>query len=283
MNKKFTAQIGLLFVTIIWGLTFIIVKDALNDALPFSFATLRFGLATILTLLIVNKKIFTLNKVELMGGILCGAFLFLGYAFQNFGLMITTATKSAFITSISVLLVPILLVALNLQKVRMRIWIAVLMATTGLYLLILPGRGINFGDIITFGCSISFAIHIIAQDYFIKKEIRILPFINIQLAFVTVVSLINAFVYEPGSIIWSERLFGAVIITSVLATFIAFLIMIWAQKILNPSETAIIFAIEPLAAALFAMVFAGELLGLWGWIGGSLICIAVAYGETGQT
>ena len=283
MNKKFTAQIGLLFVTIIWGLTFIIVKDALNDALPFSFATLRFGLATILTLLIVNKKIFTLNKVELMGGILCGAFLFLGYAFQNFGLMITTATKSAFITSISVLLVPILLVVLKLQKVRMRIWIAVLMAITGLYLLILPGGGINLGDIITFGCSISFAIHIIAQDYFIKKEIRILPFINIQLAFVTVVSLINAFVYEPGSIIWSERLFGAVIITSVLATFIAFLIMIWAQKILNPSETAIIFAIEPLAAALFAMVFAGELLGLWGWIGGSLICIAVAYGETGQT
>ena len=110
-----------------------------------------------------------------------------------------------------------------------------------------------------------------------------MPFINIQLAFVTVVSLINALVYEPDPIIWSERLFGAVIITSVLATFIAFLIMIWAQKILNPSETAIIFAIEPLAAALFAMVFAGELLGLWGWIGGSLICIAVAYGETGQT
>jgi drug/metabolite transporter (DMT)-like permease len=283
MNKKFTAQIGLLFVTIIWGLTFVIVKDALNDALPFSFAALRFGLATILTLLIVNKKIFTLNKVELMGGILCGAFLFLGYAFQNFGLMITTATKSAFITSISVLLVPILLVALNLQKVRMRIWIAVLMATAGLYLLILPGVGINLGDIITFGCAISFAIHIIAQDYYIKRGIRLLPFINIQLAFVTVVSLINALVYEPDPIIWSERLFGAVIITSVLATFIAFLIMIWAQKILNPSETAIIFAIEPLAAALFAMVFAGELLGLWGWIGGSLICIAVAYGETGQT
>ena len=72
----------------------------------------------------------------------------------------------------------------------------------------------------------------------------------------------------------------AIIITGVFATLIAFLIMIWAQKILNPSETAIIFALEPVSAALFAMVFAGEILGLWGWIGGSLICLAVVYGES---
>ena len=87
--------------------------------------------------------------------------------------------------------------------------------------------------------------------------------------------------FEPNPIIWSERLFGAIIVTGVLATFIAFLIMIWAQKILHPSETAIIFATEPVAAALLAMVFAGEILGLWGWIGGSMVCIAVVYGETG--
>ena len=282
MNKKITAQIGLLFVTIIWGLTFIIVKEALDDAPPFTFATLRFLLATILTLLIVKKKIFTLAKQEIWGGIVCGFFLFLGYAFQNFGLMHTTATKSAFITSIAVLIVPILLVLLNIQKVQLRTWIAVLLATAGLYLLILPGGGISLGDIITFGCALSFALHIIAQDNFIKKEIRLLPFINVQLAFVTVVSLFHALMFEPDPIIWSERLFGAIIITGFLATFMAFLIMIWAQKILNPSETAIIFATEPVAAALFAMVFAGEVLGLWGWIGGGLVCLAVVYGESGE-
>ena len=118
MNKKLTAQIGLLFVAIIWGLTFVLVKEALNDALPFSFATLRFGLATILTLIIINKDIFSLTRQELLGGILCGFFLFLGYAFQNFGLMNTTATKSAFITSISVLIVPVILILLNIQKVQ---------------------------------------------------------------------------------------------------------------------------------------------------------------------
>ena len=281
MNKKITAQIGLLFITIIWGLTFILVKDALTDAPPYSFTTLRFGLATILTLLIVNKNILTLTRQEMIGGILCGFFLFFGYTFQNFGLINTTATKSAFITSISVLIVPILLILLNIQKIQMRIWISVLLATVGLYLLILPGGRINLGDIITFGCAVSFALHIIAQDNYIRRGIRLLPFINIQLAFVTLVSLIHAQVFEPDLIIWSQRLFGAIIITGVLATFIAFLIMIWAQKILNPSETAIIFATEPLAAALFAMVLTGEILGLWGWFGGGLVCLAVIYGESG--
>ena len=281
MNKKITAKIGLLFVTIIWGLTFILVKAALNDAPPFSFAALRFGLATLITLLIVNKNIITSTKNEIIGGILCGFLLFLGYAFQNFGLMNTTATKSAFITSVSVLIVPLLLVAMNIQKVKLRIWLAVVLATLGLYLLILPGGGINIGDVITFGCAISFALHIIAQDNYLKKGIQLLPFFCIQLAFVTLISFIHAQVFEPEAIIWSTRLINAIIITSIFATLIAFLIMIWAQKILNPSETAIIFAMEPVAAALFAMVFAGEILGLLGWIGGGLVCLAVVYGESG--
>jgi len=281
MNKKITAKIGLFFVTIIWGLTFILVKAALNDAQPFSFAALRFGLATLITLLIVNKNIITSTKNEIIGGILCGFLLFLGYAFQNFGLMNTTATKSAFITSVSVLIVPLLLFSMNIQKVKLRTWLAVVLATFGLYLLILPGGGINLGDVITFGCAISFALHIIAQDNYLKKEIRLLPFFCIQLAFVTLFSFIPAQVFEPKALIWSTRLINAIIITGIFATLIAFLIMIWAQKILNPSETAIIFAMEPVAAALFAMVFAGEILGLLGWIGGGLVCLAVVYGESG--
>lgn len=281
MNKKITAQIGLLFVTIIWGLTFVLVKAALNDAPPFSFAALRFGLATLITLLIVNKNIITITKNEIIGGILCGFFLFLGYAFQNFGLMNTTATKSAFITSVSVLIVPFILVAMDIQKVKLRIWLAVVLATFGLYLLILPGGGINIGDVITFGCAVSFALHIIAQDNYLKKEIRLLPFICIQLAFVTLISFIHAQVFEPEAIIWSTRLTYAIIITGIFATLIALLIMVWAQKILNPSETALIFAMEPVAAALFAMVFAGEILGLLGWIGGGFVCLAVVYGKSG--
>ena len=281
MDNKIKARVSLVFVTIIWGVTFVLVKDALNDAPPFYFATMRFGVAAMLCLMLLRKKLFTCTKIEIVGGIICGIFLFLGYAFQNFGLMHTTASKSAFITSVSVLIVPILLVLFNIQKIHKKIWIAVVLATIGLYLLVLPSGGLNFGDILTFGCALSFAIHIIYQDYYIKKGLRIVSFLFTQSIFVTIISFFNAQIFEPQGIIWSNDVLIAIFITGVFATFIALLAMIWAQKILTPSETAIIFSAEPVAAALFATLFAGEILGMWGWFGGGLICVAVAYGESG--
>ena len=281
-NKKRLAQILLVFVTLIWGATFIMVKDALNDAGPFAFGTLRFTIAGILTLVIVNKSIFTLTKTEIIGGLICGFCLFCGYAFQNFGLMQTSASKSAFITSVSVLMVPIILYLFNIQKIKMKVWFAVVLATIGLYFLLDPRGGMmNWGDILTFGCALGFAVHIIFQGYYVKKNVRILPFFLVQAWVVVALSFINSLLFEPIFAIWTTRLISALLVTGIAATFIAILLMIWAQQILNPSETAIIFSLEPVFAALFATIFAGEFLGLWGYIGGGLIVLAVAYGESG--
>ena len=281
-NKKRSAQILLVFITLIWGVTFIMVKDALNDAGPFAFGTLRFTIAGILTLAVVNKSIFTLTKTEVIGGLVCGFFLFGGYAFQNFGLMQTSASKSAFITSVSVLIVPIILYLFNIQKVKIKVWIAVVVATIGLYLLLDPRGGMmNWGDILTFGCALGFAVHIIFQSYYVKKKVRILPFFLVQAWIVVGLSFINSLIFEPIFAIWTPRLISALLVTGIAATFIAILLMIWAQQILNPSETAIIFSLEPVFATVFAIIFAGEILGLWGYIGGGLIVLAVAYGESG--
>jgi len=281
-NKKRLAQILLVFVTLIWGATFIMVKDALNDAGPFAFGTLRFTIAGILTLVIVNKSIFTLTKTEIIGGLICGFCLFCGYAFQNFGLMQTSASKSAFITSVSVLMVPIILYLFNIQKIKMKVWFAVVLATIGLYFLLDPRGGMmNWGDILTFGCALGFAVHIIFQGYYVKKNVRVLPFFLVQAWVVVGLSFINSLLFEPIFAIWSPRLISALLVTGIAATFIAILLMIWAQQILNPSETAIIFSLEPVFATVFAIIFAGEVLGLWGYIGGGLIVLAVAYGESG--
>ena len=281
-NKKYLAQILLVFVTLIWGATFIMVKDALNDAGPFAFGTLRFTIAGILTLVIVNKSIFTLTKTEIIGGLICGFCLFCGYAFQNFGLMQTSASKSAFITSVSVLMVPIILYLFNIQKIKMKVWFAVVLATIGLYFLLDPRGGMmNWGDILTFGCALGFAVHIIFQGYYVKKNVRVLPFFLVQAWVVVGLSFINSLLFEPIFAIWSPRLIFALLVTGIAATFIAILLMIWAQQILNPSETAIIFSLEPVFATVFAIIFAGEILGLWGYIGGGLIVLAVAYGESG--
>ena len=276
------AQILLVFVTLIWGATFIMVKDALNDAGPFAFGTLRFTIAGILTLVIVNKSIFTLTKTEIIGGLICGFCLFCGYAFQNFGLMQTSASKSAFITSVSVLMVPIILYLFNIQKIKMKVWFAVVLATIGLYILLDPRGGmINWGDILTFGCAMGFAVHIIFQGYYVKKNVRVLPFFLVQAWVVVGLSFINSLLFEPIFAIWSPRLISALLVTGIAATFIAILLMIWAQQILNPSETAIIFAMEPVFASLFAMVFAAEFLGMWGYFGGGLVVLAVAFGKSG--
>ena len=278
MNKKvILAQIGMVATTMIWGITFVMVKDALNDAPPFIFATLRFGLAFIMGLLYLNYKIKNINIKEIFGGILCGFLLFCGYGFQNFGLMLTTPSKSAFITSVSVIFVPIFLVIFKLEKVANKIWLIVLFATLGLYILLNPmGGGINLGDILTFGCALSFALHIIYQDIYVNQNIDVTRFFTVQVFFVFLFSLLSSFIFEDySSIVISQRLIVAVSVTGALATFVAIILMIWAQTVLSATKTAIFLSLEPVFAALFSVFFAGEILGIYGWVGGIIIVLSV--------
>ena len=276
MSNKFLAQIGMVLTTMIWGVTFVMVKDALNDAKPFMFATLRFGLSFILAIIFVNKGIFKINKRSMIAGLICGFCLYVGYSFQNFGLMQTTPSKSAFVTSVSVIMVPMLLVLFRLKAVHNRIWVATFLAIIGLYILLDPaGKGLNIGDILTFGCALSFAAHVIFQDRYLSKGIDVGHLLLIQLLFITLFSGFSVVSYEGFDMVVSQRLIVAILVTGILATFIALLIMVWAQTILGPNQTAILLSLEPVFAALFSTIFAGEILGLNGWIGGLIIVFAV--------
>jgi drug/metabolite transporter (DMT)-like permease len=216
----------------------------------------------------------------MIGGLFCGFCLFVGYAFQNFGLMSTTPSKSAFITSVSVILVPFILVLFKIKKVNIRIWIAVLLAIVGLYILLNPtGGGINIGDILTFGCAVSFAIHVILQDRYLSKGASISKLFLIQVMFVTLFSGVGVFAFEDMSIHMSERLIVALLVTGILATFVAIMFMVWAQTILGPNQTAVLLSLEPVFAALFSTLFAGEILGLYGWIGGMIVVVGVVSSE----
>tara|TARA_B100002052_G_scaffold168725_1_gene153571 strand:- start:1135 stop:1998 length:864 start_codon:yes stop_codon:yes gene_type:complete len=275
-NYKFLAQLGMVLTTMIWGVTFVMVKDALNDATPFMFAALRFGLSFVLACIYVNKGIKDISFNGLFGGLVCGFCLYVGYAFQNYGLIETTPSKSAFITSVSVILVPVILVAFRIKSVHLRIWVATFLAIVGLYILLNPAGGeFNIGDILTFGCAVSFAVHVIFQDYYLSKGVHVSHLLLTQLMFITVFSCLSVCVFEDLSLIMSDRLINAILVTGVLATFIALFIMVWAQTILSPGQTAILLSLEPVFAALFSTIFAGEILGLHGWIGGSVIVFAV--------
>ena len=279
-KQKILAQLSMVVTTMIWGITFVMVKDALNDAPPYMFASLRFGIAFILGLVYVNKGIKNITDVEMLGGLFCGFCLFVGYAFQNFGLMETTPSRSAFITSVSVILVPLILVLFRMKRVNTRIWIAVVLAIVGLYILLNPtGGGVNIGDILTFGCAVSFAAHVIMQDKYLSKGASISKLFLIQIMFVTIFSCASVFIFEDMIINISERLIIALLVTGILATFVAIMFMVWAQTILGPNQTAILLSLEPVFAALFSTFFAGEILGIYGWIGGMIVVLGVISSE----
>ena len=120
------ANLGMILTTMIWGITFVMVKDALNDAPPFIFLALRKGLAFLFGVVYLHRNIKKITTLEIISGLICGFVLYAGYSFQNFGLILTTPSKSAFITSVSVILVPILLSLFGLQKVRLKFWIIIM-------------------------------------------------------------------------------------------------------------------------------------------------------------
>lgn len=275
VNKKI-AQVCLIITTAIWGITFIMVKEALNDAPPYAFAAWRFLIASICNFFFIFFQFKSFTKIELIGGVLCGILLHAGYAFQNYGLQLTSASNSAFITGTSILVVPFILWVYQDKKIQLRAWLAIIIALIGLFLLINPdGNDINLGDIITIGCSIAFAGHIVIQDNYMKKNTSILRFFFIQLLTVTILSYGSYLAIDTKPIVWSERLITAILITGILATFVAIGIMVWAQKLLSPTHTAVIFALEPVFAALYAWYAANEILSITSWIGGILIIIGV--------
>ena len=274
------AQFSLVITALIWGATFIIVKDALSQSPPFYFSFFRFFIGAVIMIFLLDRSTI-FEKKALYPAVVCGLFLFSGYSFQNFGLINTTPTLSAFITSVSVLMVPIILAVFQIEKVKIKIWIAILIACFGIQLLTPNGlTGLGIGDKLTFGCALSFAIHIILQGRYIRNLSSIINFFFIQSMVVAILSLISGILFEDfSSIHFDSSLLIAFLITGVLATTVALLIMIWAQTILSAPQTAIIIILEPVFAALFSVGFAYEILSPVQYIGCLVVLVAVFIGE----
>src|SRR5882757_3208239 len=167
-------------IAFIWGSTFVLVKEALNDASPLVLNSARMVVATLLLAIFYRRKIAVLTKPALTAGVVVGIFLYLGYAFQTTGLKLTTPSKSAFLTGTSSVLVPLALVAI--WRVHIHLWrvAGILLALIGLFLMTVPGgeagladfAKINLGDLLTIGCAICFTFHVI----FVGRASQRFPF-----------------------------------------------------------------------------------------------------------
>ncbi|MFQ5926658.1 MAG: DMT family transporter [Terriglobia bacterium] len=272
-RARLEADLILGFVSFIWGSTFVVVKDALAEASPLVFLLLRFSLATVVLLLVLGRGAGLRQPGLARAGLFTGVFLAAGYIFQTIGLQYTTPAKSAFITGLSVPLVPVLL-AIFFGR-RIRIWTAtgVVVAVAGFYFLTIPESqfAINRGDLLTIFCAVAFAGQIIAVGHFAPRfSYAALGIAQIIAALVlTTVALPTAHwtCLEAAALAWSGRLALAVVITGVFATALAFSAQAWAQRYTSPTHTAILFSLEPVFAALTSYVVHGEQLGgrsLWG-------------------
>ncbi|MEX2261904.1 MAG: DMT family transporter [Bryobacteraceae bacterium] len=268
------ADFALLGNTLIWGATFVLVKTALQDISSLLFIAIRFFIAAGALALAFRFRpaILFSQPGALRGGIIVGAFLFAGYFFQTAGLRYTTASKSAFITGLSIPLVPILGAIVYRRWPRVRDVAGIVVATGGMALLTLQDERIAFnrGDVLTMFCAAAFAGHIVSLGHFSK---------TLGFESLSVLQVATAAILAGGSFWWVEDWFvewrPAVVIalgvTGLLATAVAFTVQAWAQQHTTATRTALIFSMEPVFAALTAFAVLGEMLPQQGIFGAILI------------
>jgi len=276
INKKFKikAEAILLGVVIIWGYTFPVIKNVLNVIPPFIFLTYRFFLAFSIIYLIFRKRLKRIDLLTIKKGFLIGLFLFLGYFGQTVGTQFTTATKTAFITGISVVIVPIISYFWIREKIYRNSVIGVLLAMIGLWLMNTNGTiyHFNLGDSLVFLGAIGFALYIVAVDIYTRK-LDYIKLVFIQLITVSLLSFLMAIIYEKEALTfsYSSYVWWAVVLNGVFATALAFYLQNRFQKYSNPTKIAIIFSAEPVFGALFSYLILGETIGIFGFMGGIAI------------
>jgi drug/metabolite transporter (DMT)-like permease len=289
VKKSLLADTSLLFVAFIWGATFVLVQNAISILDPFSFNAVRFFLAAIFLFfclpLMKQRREAKIHKSLLFAGIIMGVMLFSGYALQTFGLLYTTSSKTGFITGLSVVLVPAFAFLFFKQKLKPNGILGVIAATIGLYFLTMSGEvNVNKGDVLVFFCAISFALHIILTGIYTAK-FPSLPLTLVQISTVAVLSGCSAFLFEDwtkmfqSSVILNTKVITALLITSLLATAFAFFVQTMFQKYTTPTRVALIFAMEPVFAAITAYYWADERLSNHALVGCVLIFIGMILTE----
>mgnify|MGYP005833832945 CR=1 FL=1 len=286
-RKQLAADAALLLVTLIWGATFVAVQNAVSRYPVFAFLALRFGFAAAGMLLVFGRRLGKLGWRWLGAGVLIGVFLFSGYAFQTMGLRYTSASKAGFITGLQTVTVPILTALLARRRPEPRVLLAIALAFVGLALLSLRGSlKIEYGDMLILACAISFGAHITAVGLLAPRT-DAMALTTVQIAFVALTSLaVTPFeALAEDTALWPipTQVAAAAAFTGIFATCLAFGIQNGVSRYTTPTHTALVFAMEPVFAALFGYLLAGERLGPRAVFGGSLILLAMLSAEIRET
>jgi len=259
---------ALVFIAIVWGCSFTIIKQTLGLVSPLVFLALRFLLASAL----VAPWFRGLTQRELVGGIVLGLLFWAGFVFQTVGIQYTTPSRSAFITSLCTPLVPVAFFLVYRRPPTVAVVLAVFVTMLGMYLLTRPGgmsEGLNRGDLLTLVCAALFAFQIVAVGHYAPAA-RPTRLLALELGLTGVLSLLAAPLFETPRLNPASPLFLALAFLSGTAA-LTFYLQLGAQKVVSPAATAIIFTLEAPAAAVTSRIVLGEILTPAQWLGGLLI------------
>jgi drug/metabolite transporter (DMT)-like permease len=277
-SRAHRAEAALVLNTFIWGVTFVVVKEALRDVTPVLFLALRFTLATLALLVLLRGAWSHPRKPRwsLTGGLLAGVFLFSGYAFQTIGLQFTTPPKSAFLTGLTTVMVPLLGALVHRTRPRSAEVCGVLVATGGMALMTLPSgvMAINRGDLLTICCAACYAAHLLTLGHFAADSSLELLALS-QVAASALLAWILFHALETPRIRWTAGVLAAILITGLLATALAFTLQAWAQRYTTSTRTALIFMLEPVFAWITSYLATGESLSPRGAGGAALILAGI--------
>lgn len=273
--------LALLAVTAIWGSTFFMTKEIMNELTPFDFLGLRLTIAAVAIAFLMPKRLVSATRKDWIRGGLLAAVNGTGSVFQTVGLKYTDASVSGFITGMYVVLTPILVAILFRQQIRLRVWVAVTIATVGLAFLSLQGLSFGFGETLTLISAVFFAFHVTFLSRW-AAETDPLSLAVTQLVAGGAYGLVIA---VPGGITppqttgaWMSLLYMAIV-----GAVVTLLLQTWAQSKLPATNAAVIMATEPVFAAAFAVALGGEQLTVRLVIGGALVLSAMLLVETGSS
>jgi drug/metabolite transporter (DMT)-like permease len=270
VRRSVLAYAGLTIAALLFGSTFVIVKDAIEVLPPFAFVGWRFLIGAGALLLLARPRGGTLWR----DGAVAGLFLFAGYSLQTQGLAATSAANSGLITGLYVVFTPLLAAMLGRRRPAPGVLAGAVVAFVGLALLSAGDRfTLQRGDALTVGCAVAYAFHIVVLARVAPRH-PVVPLTAVQVLVTAVLSL-GAAAATEGFPLPTAPVAAALLLTGLGVSAGAYLLQVWAQTIVGPSRTAVVLALEPVFAAAVAAVVAGERLTGRGWTGASLIVVGI--------
>ena len=270
--------VALIAVTAVWGVTFVQVKDAVELYPLYAFLAVRYAIATGVLGVVGARRVRTLGRAGFAAGAILGVLLGVGIGLQTAGLERTTVSSTGFITGLYVVLTPLFGLFLFRTRVGLEVWLGIVLSVAGLAMLSGVHVGSTNGDLLVLASTAAQALQILMVERYANRYDAV-ALTLVELATCLAGFLVLALARGELSLPRGWTVWGALVVTGVFASALAYLIQVWAQRRLSAARIALVFSLETVFAGLFGYWLSGDRLGWLGWGGCAAILGGIVLAE----